>query len=60
MLGATHLRNRMLRISLCASDREQEKLKRERPEGDHGFTIDVSAVHHHDRYSFEEYFDPGP
>ena len=36
------------------------QLKRERSEEDHGFTIDVAAVHSHERYSFQEYFNPGP
>ena len=31
------------------------QLKRERSEVDHGFTNDVAAVHHHERYSFQEY-----
>ena len=36
------------------------QLNRERSEGDHGFTIDAAAVHHHDRYIFQEHFDSGP
>ena len=44
-----------------ASNREagtnSEKTRRER---DHGFTNDVTAVLHHDIFSLQEHFDPGP
>ena len=36
------------------------QLKRERSEGDHGFTINEAAVHRHEKYSFKEYFNLGP
>ena len=36
------------------------QVKRERSERDHGCTIDVAAVHRHERYSFQKYLNPGP
>ena len=42
------------------SDREAGQSQRDGPEGDHGFTIDVTAVPHHEKYSLQEDFDPGP
>ena len=35
------------------------QFKRERYEGDHGVTIDVTAVLQHERDNFQEHFDPG-
>ena len=36
------------------SDREAGQTQRDRPERDHGFTIDVTAVLHHHKYSLHE------